>query len=72
MADPSILGVGVGEDPTAPGQAVVVIYANRGQARAAIARELNGVRTHIIETDPFVAYGWNSARFPVPSCKAAQ
>jgi hypothetical protein len=72
MADPAILGVGVGEDPAAPGQAVVVIYANRGQARAAIARELNGVRTHIIETDPIVAYGWNSARFPVPSCKAAQ
>ena len=24
---------------------MVVIYANRGQARAAIARELNGVRT---------------------------
>lgn len=72
MADPAILGVGVGEDPAAPGQAVVVIYANRGQARAAIARDLNGVRTHIIETDPIVAYGWNSARFPVPSCKAAQ
>jgi hypothetical protein len=72
MADPAILGVGVGEDPAASGQAVVVIYANRGQARAAIARELNGVRTHVIETDPIVAYGWNSALAPVPSCKAAQ
>jgi hypothetical protein len=72
MADPAILGVGVGEDPAAPGQAVVVIYANRGQARAAIARELDGVRTRIVESDPFVAYGWNSALAGVPSCKAVQ
>lgn len=61
MNDAAILGVGVGEDPATPGQAVVVIYAQRGLARAAIARELDGVRTHVVETDPIVAYGWNSA-----------
>jgi hypothetical protein len=72
MADPAILGVGVGEDPDAPGQAVVIIYANRGQARAAIARELDGVRTRIVETDPIVAYGWNSALGGARSCKPAE
>ena len=70
MADPAVLGVGVGQDPTAPGQAALVIYAARGQARAAIARELGGVRTRVVETDPIVAYGWNSALGGVPSCKA--
>jgi hypothetical protein len=61
MADPAIFGVGVGEDPEQPGRAAVVIYAQPGRVRAAIARELDGVRTHVIETDPIVAYGWNAA-----------
>ena len=68
MSDPAILAVGVGEDPASPGRAAVIIYANRGQARAAIARELDGVRTHVIETDPIVAYGWNKAMGGAGSC----
>ena len=70
MADPAIFGVGVGEDRNQPGRAAVVIYANRGQARAAIARELDGVATLVIETDPIVAYGWNTAMGGAGSCKA--
>jgi hypothetical protein len=46
-----------------------MIYAQRGQARAAIARELDGVRTHVVETDPIVAYGWNTAMGGGTSCK---
>ena len=59
MADPSVLGVGVGEDPVAPGQAAVVVYLLRGSSRAAIAPELDGVATVVVETDPIVAFGWN-------------
>jgi hypothetical protein len=59
MADPAVFGVGVGEDPAAPGQAAVIVYADRGRARAAIARELDGVRTVVVDTDPIVAFGWN-------------
>lgn len=59
MADPAVLGVGVGEDPSAPGQAALVVLAERGRSRAEIARELDGVRTIVLETDPIVAYGWN-------------
>ena len=59
MSDPSVLGVGVGEDPAAPGQAAVVVYLLRGSSRAAIARDLDGVATVIVETDPIVASGWN-------------
>ena len=70
MADPAIFAVGVGEDPASPGRAAVIIYANRGLARAAIARELDGVATHVIETDPIVAYGWNKAIGGAGSCEA--
>ena len=70
MSDAAILAVGVGEDPASPGRAAVIIYANRGQARAAIARELDGVATDVIETDPIVAYGWNAARGGAGSCQA--
>jgi hypothetical protein len=59
MADPSVVGVGVGEDEENPGRAAVVIYLQRGLARAAIARQLDGVATRIVETDPIVAFGWN-------------
>ncbi len=70
MADPAIFAVGVGEDPASPGRAAVIIYANRGLARAAIARELDGVATHVIETDPIVAYAWNAAMGGAVSCGA--
>jgi hypothetical protein len=59
MSDPAVVAVGVGEDAENPGRAAVVIYLQRGLARAAIARELDGVATRIIETDPIVAFGWN-------------
>lgn len=59
LSDPSIFAVGVGEDPASPGRAAVLVYRQRGLARAAVARELDGVATRVIETDPIVAYGWN-------------
>ena len=59
MSDPAVVAVGVGEDAESPGSAAVVVYLQRGLARAAIARELDGVATRIIETDPIVAFGWN-------------
>ena len=70
MSDAAILAVGVGEDPASPGRAAVIVFANRGQVRAAIARELDGVATHVIETDPIVAYGWNKAMGGAGSCAA--
>jgi hypothetical protein len=59
MSDPGVVAVGVGEDAENPGRGAVVVYLQRGVARAAIARELDGVATRIIETDPIVAFGWN-------------
>ena len=70
MTDPAILAVGIGEDPDQPGRAAVIVFAHRGQARGAIARELDGVRTHVVETDPIVANGWNTAMGGAGSCQA--
>jgi hypothetical protein len=61
MGDPSVLGVGVGEDEFAPGRAAVVVLVRRGAAASGLARQLDGVAVRIIETDEIVAYGWNEA-----------
>lgn len=61
MADPAVLGVGVGEDEVNPGRAAVVVLVRRGQTAAGLERELDGVAVRVIETDDIVAYGWNEA-----------
>lgn len=61
MDDPSVLGVGVGEDESAPGRAAVVVFVRRGSAANGLARQLDGVAVRVIETDEIVAYGWNEA-----------
>ncbi len=59
MRDEAVLGVGVGADPDDPSEAVVIIYVEQGRAHRPIPAELDGVRTHIIRTDEFRAFGWN-------------
>ncbi len=59
MQDEAVLGVGVGADPSDPSEAVVVIYVEQGRAHGPFPAELDGVRTHIIRTDEFRAFGWN-------------
>lgn len=59
MQDEAVIGVGVGADPNDPSEAVVVIYLEQGRVHGPIPAELEGVRTHIIRTDEFRAFGWN-------------
>ncbi len=59
MADPAIIGVGVGTSSADPSEAVVVIYLEQGRLHGPIPSELEGVRTEVIRTDAFRAYGWN-------------
>lgn len=58
LSESAVLGVGVGEDLDERGRAAVVVFVQRG-SRVAIARQLDGVRTRVIETDPILAFGWN-------------
>jgi hypothetical protein len=59
MADPAVMGVGVGSSERNPAEAVVNIYVETGRAHGPIPAELDGVRTQIIRTDLIRAYGWN-------------
>lgn len=64
MADPAVLGVGVGASAHDPSQAVVIVYVEQGRSHAAIPPQLDGVRTQIVRTDAFRAYGWNEKARP--------
>jgi hypothetical protein len=67
MADPAVMGVGVGADENNPVLATIVIYVEQGSSHAPIPAELEGVRTQVIRTDRIRAYGWNE-----PKAGAAQ
>lgn len=67
--DPAVQGVGIGEHPDNPGEAVLVIYVIQGQPHGRIPEMIDGVRTQIVRTDRFVAYGWNEKAGP-QSCSA--
>jgi hypothetical protein len=70
MADPAVLGVGVGLSDEDPSETVIVIYLELGRAHAQIPVELDGVRTRIVRTDTIRAYGWNEAE--ARSCSTAR
>ena len=59
MTDAAVLGVGVGANPDNPNEPVVVIYVQEGRAHGPIPAVLDGVRTQVIRTDAFRAFGWN-------------
>ena len=63
MADPAVVGVGVGAS-SAPGQVAILVYVNRNKARRAIPPVLDGIPTRVIQGGRFVASDWdeNSAR----------
>ena len=59
LDDPSVFGVGVGVDADRSDRAALIVYIARGRGRSGIPPSINNVPTHVVETDPIVAYGWN-------------
>jgi len=59
MLDDAVLGVGVGVSSEDPSEAVIVIYLEEGRAHSALPSHLDGVRTKVVRTDAFRAFGWN-------------
>jgi hypothetical protein len=55
MADPAVIGVGVGASEDSPGEAAIEIYVDKQKTHAPIPAMINGVRTKIIATDRFHA-----------------
>jgi hypothetical protein len=59
MLDDAVLGIGVGASSENPSETVVVIYLEEGRAHSPLPAELDGVRTEVVRTDAFRAFGWN-------------
>ena len=62
-----IIGVGVGRSDDAPGESAVVVYMEKGMAHAAVPATINGVRTKVVETQRFKAFGWGHEKAR-PAC----
>ena len=57
MSNPAIFGVGVGASNDSAGEGALVIFVERGK-QVAVPPEIDGVRTRVIESDPFRAFNW--------------
>ncbi len=55
MSSPGIQGIAVGRSDDNPAEPAILIYTIKGAAHAPIAPVIDGVRTKIIESGPFVA-----------------
>jgi hypothetical protein len=55
MFSPGIRGIAVGRSDDNPAEPAILIYTIRGATHAPIAPVIDGVRTKIIESGPFVA-----------------
>jgi len=61
MGDPAVLGVGVGASDDNPEEAAVVVFLEQGKSHAPVPVQLDGVRTKVVTTDRFRAYGGNKS-----------
>jgi hypothetical protein len=67
LKQPGIIGVGVGRSADAPGESTVVVYVEKGSAHAPVPATVAGVRTRIIPTQRFKAFGWGHEKAR-PAC----
>ncbi len=64
---PGVLGVGISSSIDSPGEAAILIYVAHGTNTEALPAVIDGVRTRIRETSPFVA--GRDANAPARSCR---
>jgi len=55
MSKTGVQGVGIGASGDSPGEAALMIFLIRGVAHDAIPAVIDGVRTRVRESSPFVA-----------------
>jgi hypothetical protein len=61
MADPAIIGVGVGAGDT-PGEAAIIVFADQTKSHGPIPAILDGVKTKVRKVEPFRAFDVGSCR----------
>ena len=69
LKQPGVLGVGISASVDAPGEAALLIYLKHGTSIESIPAEIDGVRTRLRETGPFMA--GKSDNEPAPSCRVS-
>lgn len=62
MADPGIIGVGVGVSNDNPEEAAVVLFVEQSAPIRLLPPQIDGARTKVITTDALRAYGWNEPK----------
>jgi hypothetical protein len=67
LRQPGVLGVGISASVDAPGEAALLIYVKHGTAIESIPAEMDGVRTRVRESGPFMA--GKSENEPAASCR---
>ncbi len=63
LKNPSVVGVGITSSVDSPGEAALLIYVKKGTAQESFPVQIDGLRTRLRETGPFVAgRGSNSGK----------
>jgi hypothetical protein len=68
MSQPGIQGIGVAVSDDNPFDPAVVIFTIMGEQHPPVPATLNGIRTKVIESDRFRAYGWGKETVEAPAC----
>jgi len=68
MADPAIIGVGVGRSEDDRSSAALVIYVDKSTVYGPIPTQIDGVRTKVVRTDRFRAFGWGKSSAIPAAC----
>jgi hypothetical protein len=67
LRQPGVIGVGISASVDAPGEAALLIYVKHGTSIESIPAQMDGVRTRLRESGPFMA--GKSENEPAPSCQ---
>jgi hypothetical protein len=68
MADLAIIGVGVGRSADDRSSAALVIYVDKSRVYGPILAQIDGVRTKVVRTDRFRAFGWGKSTAIPAAC----
>ncbi len=71
LKNSDVMGVGISSSVDSPGEAALLVYLKHGAAQGAFPASIDGVRTRLRESSPFVAGRDNNGDNAPRGCKAA-
>jgi hypothetical protein len=67
MGEHGIQGVGVGRSDDNPTETAIVVFTIKGEPHPPIPALIDGIRTRVVDSERFRAFGWNSQLEPKPT-----